>query len=286
MPKFTIEPLPCAPFGAQIVGLDLSRQLDARTVIDLHNAFYRHSVLVFREQQLTPDQHLQFTSLFGELEIHVQSDYHLKGHPEIFVISNLVEDGRLIGGVDCALTWHSDSSYMSIPSLGSMLYAVEVPPVGADTSFVCTYGPFEDLPLALRSAVAGRRATHSYLRLQRHQFPHRPLTPQQLQRAPDVAHPVVPVHPVTGRKLLFLGGDVIAHVEGLPDDEGLSVMREILEFATRSQYVYRHRWSVGDLVFWDNRCTLHQGSRYDTVNHRRRMHRSTIAGVAAPSSLA
>jgi taurine dioxygenase len=283
MQKFEVTPIQGPAFGATVQGLDLARPLEAENLARLHEVFNRHSLLVFRDQQLTPAEQIAFTRRFGDIEIHVQSNYHLKGFPEIFVISNLIEDGRLIGGVDCALTWHSDSSYMKIPSLGSMLYALEVPPAGADTSFVCTYASHDELPAALKSQIAGRKAVHSYLRLQQKQFPERPLTAEQRQRAPDVAHPIAPLHPVTGRRSLFLGGDVIAGVEGLPQDEGIAVMREILEFATRPDYVYRHTWNVGDLVFWDNRCTLHQGSRYDKVNHRRRMHRSTLAGTAAPA---
>lgn len=283
MKPFEVRPLDSAPFGAEVLGLDAAQPLEERDVVRLHEAFFRHSMLIFRDQRITPQQQIDFTSRFGDLEVHVQSRYHLKGHREIFVISNLIEDGRLIGGVDCALTWHSDSSYMHTPSKGSMLYAIECPPVGADTSFIVTYQPYLDLPAALKNAVEGRRAVHSYLRLQVNQFPERPLTEEQKRMAPDIAHPVMPTHPVTGRKVLFLGGDVIAGVEGLPEQEGIDVMREILAFTTRPEYIYRHKWAVGDLVFWDNRCSLHQGSRYDTVNHRRRMHRSTIAGSERPS---
>jgi len=283
MQKFEVRPLKDAPFGAEIVGIDIAKPLDERDIIKISEAFYRHSVLLFREQNLTAPDQIRFTNRFGDLEIHVQTNYHLKGHPEIFVISNLVEDGRLIGGVDCALTWHSDSSYMKVPSTGSMLYAIEVPPVGANTSFVSTYQPYNELPNALKKQIEGKRATHSYLRLQVHQFPNRPLTEEQKKRAPDVAHPITPTHPVTGRKSLFLGGDVIAGVDGIPENEALDLMREILRISTQPQYVYQHKWAVGDMLFWDNRCTLHQGSKYDTVNHRRRMHRSTIAGTAAPS---
>ena len=283
MQTFDVVPLADAPFGAEIVGLAAGQPLDESDIVRLHEAYFRHSLLVFRDQMLTPAEQIAFSSRFGDLEVHVQTNYHLKGHKEIFVISNLIEDGRLIGGVDCALTWHSDSSYMKVPSKGSMLHAIEVPPVGADTSFAAMYDPYAELPAALRSAVEGKKAVHSYLRLQVNQFPERPLSDEQKQRAPDIAHPITPRHPVTGRKSLFLGGDVIASVEGLPEQEGIEMMREVLAFATQSRFVYRHKWRVGDMVFWDNRCSLHQGSRYDTVNHRRRMHRTTIAGVAPPA---
>jgi taurine dioxygenase len=283
MQQFDALPLPEAPFGAEILGLDIGQPLDEHDIVRLHEAYFRHSLLVIRDQKISPRQQIDFTNRFGDLEIHVQSSYHLKGHKEIFVISNLIEDGRLIGGVDCALTWHSDSSYMRIPSKGSMLYAIEIPPIGADTSFAAMYQPYAELPAALKTVIDGRKAVHSYLRLQVNQFPERPLTDEQKLRAPDIAHPIVPAHPVTGRKSLFLGGDVIAGVEGLPEQEGIDVMREVLRFATQPAYVYLHKWRLGDLVFWDNRCSLHQGSRYDTVNHRRRMHRTTIAGTAPPA---
>jgi taurine dioxygenase len=282
MQTFEVRALQNSPFGAEVLGLDIAQPLDEHDVVRLHEAFFRYSLLVFREQKIAPREQIAFGGRFGELEIHVQSNYHLKGHKEIFVISNLIEDGRLIGGVDCALTWHSDSSYMRIPSKGSMLYAIEIPPVGADTSFATMYTPYSELPAALKSVVEGKKAVHSYLRLQVNQFPERPLTDEQKRLAPDIAHPITPTHPVTGRKSLFLGGDVIARIEGLPEQEGIEVMREALDFATQPAFVYQHKWRLGDMVFWDNRCSLHQGSRYDTVNHRRRMHRTTIAGTAPP----
>jgi taurine dioxygenase len=269
-------------FGAELSGVDLAAPLDDATIGAIRAAFHAHGVVLFRGQVLTPEQHIAFSRRFGPLEIHVQTNYLLAGHPEIFVLSNLRENGRLIGGVDCALSWHSDSSYLAVPSLGSALYAIEAPAVGADTWFAGMSAPYEALPEDKRRAIDGLRAVHSYLRLQQHQFPERPLTEEQLAKTPDVDHPVVRVHPETGRRSLFLGGDVIARVHGIPDEDGRALMRELLTFATGPHFIYRHRWQAGDLVMWDNRCTVHRGTKYDTVNHRRRMHRTTLAGTEPP----
>ncbi len=262
-------------FGAEILGLDLAQPLDAATQGAVRGAFLQHGILLFRGQRLTPPQHIGFTRGFGDLEIHVQSGYLLPGHPEIFVLSNIKQDGRLIGGVDCALSWHSDSSYLAVPSLGSALYAIEAPPAGADTWFAGMSAPYEALPVDKRR-----------LKLQQEQFPERPLTEEQLRKTPPVEHPVVRVHPETGRRSLYLGGSVIAGVPGLPTDEAIAMMRELLPFATGAEFTYCPRWQAGDVVMWDNRCTVHRGTRYDTVNHRRRMHRTTLAGTERPHGIA
>jgi len=200
-------------FGAELSGLDLSCPLDDDTLREVVAAYHRYSVLLIRGQTLTPEQHIDFTRRLGTLEIHLQTNFLLSGHPEIFVLSNIREYGRLIGGVDCALSWHSDGSYQAIPSDGSALFAIEVPPVGADTWFAGMSAPYEALPEAKRRQLDGLKAVHSYLRLQQKQFPDRPLTEEQLRKAPDIGHPIVRVHPVTGRRSLFLGGEVIAGVE-------------------------------------------------------------------------
>jgi taurine dioxygenase len=273
-------------FGAEIRGLDLAQSFDAATQGAVRGAFLEHGILLFRGQALTPPQHVAFTRGFGDLEIHVQTGYLLPGHPEIFVLSNIKQDGRLIGGVDCALSWHSDSSYLAVPSLGSALYAIQAPPVGADTWFAGMTAAYAALPEAKRRQIDPLRAVHSYLKLQQEQFPERPLTEEQRRKTPPVEHPVVRVHPETGRRSLFLGGSVIASVSGMPADDGIGLMHELLRFATGGDFTYCHRWQAGDVVMWDNRCTVHRGTKYDTVNHRRRMHRTTLAGTERPRGVA
>jgi taurine dioxygenase len=272
-------------FGAELSGVNLSQPLADVALREIEAAFHRYSVLLFRDQTLTPEQHIAFTRRLGTLEIHVQTNFLLPGHPEIFVLSNIREYGRLIGGVDCALSWHSDSSYLAVPSLGSALYAIEVPPVGAETWFAGMSAPYETLPQGRQHEIGDLRAIHSYLRLQQKQFPDRPLTEEQLRKAPDIDHPVVRVHPATGRKSLYLGGEVISGVQGMAPDEGIGLMRELLAFATQDEFTYCHHWRAGDLVVWDNRCTVHRGSKYDTERYRRRMHRTTLAGTEPPLGL-
>lgn len=280
---FEVSPLKGSTFAARMDGLDLSLDLDGRDVARIVESFYKYQVLIVPGQgHIRPADQVRFTRIFGHLETHVQTDFLLDGHPEIFVLSNIVENGRPIGAVDCALTWHSDSSYIAVPSMASVLHGVENPPEGATTSFASMYQPYEALSGDLRKAIAGKRAIHDYLRLQQFQFPDRPLTEEQKRKTPPVAHPIAPRHPVTGRRSLFLGGAVIAGVEGMPENEGLALMDDLRAFATQPQFVHEHRWSDGDIVMWDNRCTLHRGSRYDVERFRRRMHRTTVAGQAAP----
>lgn len=279
---FTTRPLH-EGFGAEVVDVDLREPLSEPQRAALLDLFHAHGVLLFRGQDLTPDQHIAFSRLFGPLEIHVQTDFLLRGHPEIFIISNIVEDGRPIGAIDCALSWHSDSSYIAVPSLGSLLYGVAVPPEGANTYFAGMYGPFEALPEATRQRIAGLKAIHNYESLQKAFFPHKPLTAAQRALTPPIAHPIVRRHPVTGKRSLYLGGAVIAGVEGMPEAEGVALVAELVEHATSDRFVYKHVWRQGDLVAWDNRCSMHRGSRYNLQKYIRRMHRTTILGDAPPA---
>ncbi len=271
-------------FGAEIVGIDLRNPLSAARQAELIDQFHNHGVLLFRGQDLSPEQQIEFSRAFGPLEIHVQTDFLLRGHPEIFIISNVVEDGRPIGAIDCALSWHSDSSYIANPSLGSLLYGVAVPPEGANTYFAGMYAPYEALPGEMKRRLVGLKAVHHYERLQQALFPHKPLTDAQRALTPPIAHPIVRRHPVTGRQSLYLGGAVIAGVEGLPKAEGIALVEELVAFATSDRFVYKHIWQQGDLVAWDNRCTMHRGSRYNLQQYIRRMHRTTILGNGPPAA--
>lgn len=265
-------------FGARVKGLDIREPVnddDFETILD---GFHKFQILLFSAPGLSPEAHIDFSRRFGDLqEGHIQSQFLLKGHPQIFVLSNIVEDDRNIGAYNCAGGWHTDGCHYTKPSLGSLLHCVETPPEGGGTQFVSTRASYADLPDDLKKKIEGKSAAHSFLRLRHFQFPERPLSEAQ-KNCPDTLHPVVRYHPHTGEPALYLGTDVIAGVEGMDEDEALPLMRALLEHATQQKYVYHHSWTPGDVLLWDNRCTLHRAQPFDFENHRRRMHRTTING--------
>ena len=164
--------------------------------------------------------------------------------------------------------------------MGSLLYSVEVPPVGADTLFASMHLAYESLPTAMQQRIRPLTATHSYLGYYGKAFADRaPLTHEQKARTPDVIHPVVRTHPTTGRLSLYVGQDIVKEINGLPQQEGDALLAELNAHAIHDSNVFRHVWQQGDLVLWDNRSTLHCATPYDDNTYRRVMHRTTVAGT-------
>ncbi|HLV16783.1 MAG TPA: TauD/TfdA family dioxygenase [Pseudomonas sp.] len=278
--SFEIRPLD-AVLGAEIVGIDLSRPLNDADFARVHRAHLDYGVVVFRDQHLTPEQHIAFSRRFGELQIHVLRQFLLAGHPEIFIISNIIENGQPIGLGDAGKFWHSDLSYKEIPSLGSMLYARELPSEGGDTLFASQQVAYETLPLEVKKALDGKRAAHSYVaRYADEVFAgiRRPtLTPEQIAEVKPAIHPVVRTHPETGRKGLFVNENFTTHILDLPEDESRELLRELFAHSAKPEFIYRHQWQDNDLVFWDNRALIHLATGCPS-HLRRRMHRTTIQG--------
>jgi taurine dioxygenase len=269
------------PVGAEVLGLDLDQPLDRRTLQRLHAAQLEHHVLVFRDQRITPRQQVDFSRLFGPLQIHVLRNFQLAGTPEVLVVSNIVEDGKPVGLGDAGHFWHSDLSYKEKPSLGSMLHAQELPAEGGDTLFANMHLAYDTLPAALRDAIRGRTAEHSYLKqyaaLQK-RSPWRPnLTQAQIDEVPPVVHPVVRTHPETGRQALFVSEHFTTRILGLPDDESNALLAELFAHSVKPQHIYRHRWQPHDMVFWDNRSLMHLAAGCP-AEQRRKLYRTTIEG--------
>lgn len=269
--------------GVEICGVDVSKPLNCGTVEAIRDAFHSHAILLFRGQSFTPESLIAFSGNFGDIDLHIDPQYRLDGYSEIVVIGNLVVDGVMTSlFVNIDEEWHTDRSYMAHPSLGSLFYAVEAPPEGAATRFAGAGAAYDALPAETKARIAGLRAVHDMAKLDvylRTQDPTRPpLSDAQRREAPPVAHPIVRTHPVTGRKALFICPEVIAGVEGLEEDEGRALIRELTDHATQTRFVYTHEWRNGDLVVWDNRCTLHTATSYDTDKYRRIMWRTTIEG--------
>jgi taurine dioxygenase len=217
------------------------------------------------------------------LQRHVLHQFHLEGYPEILVVSNIVENGKPIGLGDAGQYWHSDLSYKERPSLGSLLHAQELPAEGGDTLFANMHLAWDTLPQALRHAVDGRFAEHTYLakyEALRERSSWRPkLSEAQLAEVKPVVHPVVRTHPETGRRALFVSEHFTTRIVGLPQDESDALLQELFAHSTRPEHIYRHRWMPHDLVFWDNRSLMHLAA--GTPDHlRRKLYRTTVEGDA------
>ncbi len=274
-----------APLGAEITGIDLAQPVDDATFRQIEDLFHDRGVIVFRDQHLTDPQQIEFSRRFGELEIHPATMYLKPGHPEILVVSNIIEDGRQIGLADAGQYWHTDLSYMASPSRCSLLYAHEVPmkdgaPLG-DTLFVSTTYAYETLDPKIRERVEGLRAVHGYAqryRMQQAKGGRAALSDDELKKVPDVLHPVVRQHPWTGRKTLFVNEGFTTSIEGLSKEESDALLRAMFDHITRPEVVYRHKWRVGDLLMWDNGSTQHCAVADYALPLRRRMQRTTVRG--------
>lgn len=280
---FEIRRLP-APFGAEVLGLDLSRPVSDADFERIQRAHWDHHVLVFRGQRITPAQQVAFSRRFGPLQIHVQRRFQLLGHPEVLVVSNIRDtQGDPIGLGDAGVFWHSDLSYKERPSLGSLLHAQELPNVGGDTLFADQHAAYDALPEATRQRIAGLRAEHSYLARYdelRRRNPWRPaLTPGQIAEVPPVVHPVVRTHPATGRKALFVSEHFTTRIVGLPEADSRALLDELFAAGVRPEFTYRHRWQPHDMVFWDNRSVLHLATGTPDTECRK-LYRTTIEGDA------
>jgi taurine dioxygenase len=269
-----------AALGAEVQGIDL-RALDEDTFADIHRAWLDHQVLLFRDQSLTDGDLVAFSRHFGNLDeapVQESGRRFVEGHPEIYVISNVVQDDVPIGSLGSGeAVWHTDMSYLPEPPKASVLYALEVPARGGDTSFCSMYAAWDELPDALRRRVERLRVKHDgtynsggYVR--------QGVVPTDDPRtSPGTLHPLVYVHPETGRQALYLGRRRHAYIDGLPLDDSNALLDEIWSQATRESLTWRHQWRVGDLVLWDNRCTMHRRDAFDP-GARRVMHRTQIKG--------
>jgi len=280
--SFEIRPL-AGHVGAEIIGLDLRLPLNDQDFASIHRAHLDHHVVVFRDQRITPQQQIDFSRRFGVLQIHVLKQFLLAGHPEILIVSNIVENGQPVGLGDAGKYWHSDLSYKELPSLGSMLHAQELPSEGGDTLFADMHRAWDTLPSALREAVEGRQAVHSYTARYsegKNAANWRPtLTTEQLAQVVTVTHPVVRTHPENGRKALFVSEGFTTHIVGLPEDESRELLQQLYAHSVREDNVYRHQWQAHDMVFWDNRSLIHLAA--GCPDHlRRKLYRTTIQGDA------
>ena len=286
-------------FAAEITGVDLSKPIEAEMRDAIAHAMDQYAVCVLPDQRLDDEQQIAFSQLYGPLEVSppVQGKSGIAAfntrvrHREIFDISNLDENGTVLETQDARVAyrlgnqlWHTDSSFRQRSATWSMLHARVIPPTGGDTEFADTRAVYDALPDATKNKLEGLIAEHSIWHSRARLGGYTPTEEERTLR-PPARHPLVRRHPGSGRNALYLASHA-SHIIGTPLQEGQALLRELIEFATQPQFVYRHRWRIGDLVIWDNRCTMHRATPFPATGHVRDMRRTTIIDTAAQPAAA
>jgi len=279
-----VKPLSPA-LGAEIIGLDLREELSAQTVAEIIAAWHAHLVILFRNQSLSEDEQIRFARHFGTLQQRgrppeARNEASKLEHPELtMLVSNIRENGKLIGSLaDGEMHFHSDFCYVEKPAKGTFLYAMEIPSQGGDTLFLNMYKAYEALPSQLKARVEGRKAVNGY----HYESLTRAVNEAKLDFSahPHYAQPIVRTHPDTGRQALYVNRLMTWSIEGMNAAEANALLDQLFDHIEQDQFIYAHEWRVGDLILWDNRCTLH--ARTDFSDQERRMlRRHVVAGDRA-----
>jgi taurine dioxygenase len=275
---FAVRPL-TPNLGAEVTGLDLAAGVSAEAFRELYAAFLRYQILLFPPHELPPAAQVALARQFGEVQVHVMSMYHADGFPELYRLSNLDENGGPNGQHPDkgTLAWHTDGSWRQVTGQATIIYGEVVSAHGGETHFCDMYGAYERLDATWKRRIAGLRAVHNldFSRTRRHGIDL--MTEAQRREAPPVDHPVVRVHPETGRPCLFLG-DHAESIVGLPYDEGRALIEELNALAVHADLSYEHRWKPHELIVWDNRCLMHRATAYDPATEGRVVRRCTVLG--------
>ena len=264
---------PLSPgFGFEARGVDVSRPLSDDEFAELERMFFRAQVLVLHGQSLDAAQYVAFARRFGPPEPHVIDQFHHPDDPNILILSNRKRDGEPIGLADAGTYFHTDYSYLQVPARATMLYSIEVPKSGGDTLFANQYAAYDDLSDAMKKRIDPLIAIHHYgnrkIADEMSRVAASPLTDEQKAKMPLITHPVVRKHPVTGRKALYAVSGSSYGIVGMPQDEAVALLDELAALATRSEYIYRLSYRVGDLVLWDNASLLHSATLTDPDDPR------------------
>ena len=270
-----------AVLGAEISGIDLSRSIAQDDVDAIESVWRERLVVVFHGQKLSDPELIAFSKRFGELDPPGANPYgepFLKEFPELNVISNVVENGKPIGGLgDGEAVWHADMTYVDVPPKAAMLHSLEIPPTGGNTHFANMFAAYESLPADLKKAVAGKIAVHDGSRNSAGQLRKGYREVTDVRETVGAHHPLVRTEPKTGRKALFLGRRPNAYVRGLDVAESDALLDALWAHATTAEFAMCHIWQVGDVLMWNNLSVLHRRDPFDP-NARRIMHRSQIKG--------
>jgi alpha-ketoglutarate-dependent 2,4-dichlorophenoxyacetate dioxygenase len=285
----TVEPVHPL-FVGRVTGVDLRRPVDPATFAAIEAASHRHAVLIFPDQRIDDAQQIAFTSLFGPLEsaakaVLKESKARLE-HREIIDVSNLDENDTILPANDRRRLyslgnqlWHTDASFRRVPARYSLLSARAIPPEGGETEFADLRAAYDALPETMRRRIDGLVAEHSIWH-SRGLVAGFEVNEEERAQLPPVPQVLVRTHPGSKRRSLYLAAHAF-RIRGLPEAEGRALLDELTAFATQPRFVYSHRWQVGDLVMWDNRCTMHRGRPYDDTRYRRDMHRTTVRDHAS-----
>ena len=268
--------------GAEIRGIDLRIALDADTIKQIRQAWLDHSVLLFRNQSLSQEDLLRVTGYFGELApLTRPAKFFPKGYarllPNIMMISNIRENGETIGALpDGEMQFHHDQIHSEVPHNGTLLYSLEVPSHGGDTLFASGYAAYDTLDPAIKSQLADRRAFHHYNYGSTVRGDSR-----GVEAFNQAAHPVLRTHDETGRKAIYVNRLMTVRIENLPEAESDALLRALFDHSEKPEFIYRHVWRVGDLIVWDNRCSMHARDDFPS-DQRRLMLRTTVKGTQKP----
>ena len=271
-----------AALGAEVVGADLTKPLDDAAFAQIRDAFYQHEVLYFRGQALSDEDQIRFSARFGTLrKLKLTNVLHVQ-HPEIMVISNIKQEGKYIGAYDAGVFWHTDGAYLANPHAISALRALQVPVVNGrvlgDTQYASVSAAYNALPEAMKKRLEGLQAVQSIMHRLKQTLDSgiKKDYGAAVKADPEAIHPVVRVHPVNGRKCLFVTEGYTAKILGLPEDESRDLIKELTAHCIKPEFIYVHHWQQHDLVMWDDCATQHKATFDYPETTPRLMHRTTV----------
>ena len=268
--------------GAQVSGIDVAT-LDQKEFEFFREQFHQNIVLVVKSQELSPASQTIFAQRFGEIQYHISPEYLMKNHPEVMILSNETRNGKYVGLPDGGSEWHSDHSYVEQPTGYTMLHAIKVPKDGGDTEWINMIKAYETLSGKMKDRLKGLVGIHSFNRLKNRRLAAKVLHGDdkdyyEKRSPPDSHHPIIRTHPYTGKKALYVSPRFTISIKGMENEEAQSLLDQLFGHCQNRDFVYRHRWTVGDLLMWDNRSTIHLATGGVPEGQARRMHRTTVLG--------
>ncbi|WP_454719993.1 MULTISPECIES: TauD/TfdA dioxygenase family protein [Cupriavidus] len=261
--------------GAEVVGFRITADCAPDALAEIRQAFAQYQVLLFRDQDISFDTHIAFSRRFGPLEQHdAIPEYRHPDYPELIVVTNEGKERAKVFGQQ----WHSDHSMTVCPSMASLLHAHVIPEVGGDTMFANMYDAYDTLSDGMKRLLAPLRAVHTVIAAKHLRGLDEQTLAAKARNNPPVVHPVVRIHPVTGRPALYVNEMLTSHFEGMTVAESQPLLQYLFAHSTRSEFVYRHQWRKHDVLMWDNRCTMHLALMDYDHQQLRRLFRTTLEG--------
>ena len=276
-----IEKLP-EPLGAKVYGLDLRKNLTQKTILKLQDAFVTYQVLIFHEQKMFPDQQIAFSKHFGLVEKLYTEEHRVPEFPEVVVLSNEKVNGKYIGVLSAGDFWHSDLSYQEETGLATFLYALKLPSKGGDTEFSNLFSAYNTLPKKIKKKIHTLNGVHTANKLRNSRVevtrPGGKAYYDAQAQVNDVTHPIVRIHPVSGRKSLYVSPRFTIGIDKMENSDAQPLLDYLFQHQTKSEHTYRHKWQLGDLVMWDNRSINHRACGGYSMDDIRLIHRTSTRG--------